>query len=156
VKLLPIFPKLEEPAPRKGFFEHDEFPALREELPEHLRPPLTFAYFTGCRRGEILGLQWSQVDLDRHIVRLNAGETKSGDGRLLPLGSELFNVVMERRLRISGAHGRKHRSGLQLGNSARLLRFGRRIGRRSCFTICAVWAPEIWSGPVSRSVPSCR
>jgi integrase len=97
VKLLPIFPKLEEPAPRKGFFEHDEFPALREELPEHLRPPLTFAYFTGCRRGEIVGLQWSQVDLDRHIVRLNAGETKSGEGRLLPLRSELFNVLKMQR-----------------------------------------------------------
>jgi integrase len=93
VKRIPNFPKLDEPAARKGFFEHNEFIALREELPEHLRPPLTFAYFTGCRRGEILALQWSQVDLDRHIVRLNAGETKSGEGRLLPLVSELFNVL---------------------------------------------------------------
>jgi integrase len=93
VKRLPIFPRLEEPPPRKGFFEHDEFVALREELPEHLRPPITFAYLTGCRKGEILGLQWRQVDLARHVVRLNAGETKSGEGRILPLGSDLFNVL---------------------------------------------------------------
>ncbi len=66
-------------------------------VPEHLRAPLTFAYYTGCRRGEILGLQWPQVDLDRHIVRLNAGETKSGEGRLLPLASELFHVLSLQR-----------------------------------------------------------
>ncbi len=93
VKRLPVFPRLEEPAPRKGFFEHEEFLALREELPEHLRAPLTFAYYTGCRRGEILHLQWPQVDLTRHVVRLNPGETKSGEGRVLPLGSELFTVL---------------------------------------------------------------
>jgi integrase len=93
VKRLPIFPRLEEPPPRKGFFEHDQFVALREEMPEHLRPPITFAYLTGCRKGEILGLRWEQVDLARHVVRLNAGETKSGEGRVLPLGSDLFNVL---------------------------------------------------------------
>jgi integrase len=97
VKRLPIFPKLEEPAARKGFFEHEEFMALREELPEHLRAPLTFAYYTGCRRGEILALEWPQVDLDRRVVRLNAGETKSGEGRLLPLVSELFHVLSIQR-----------------------------------------------------------
>jgi integrase len=97
VKRLPIFPKLEEPAPRKGFFEHEEFVVLREELPEHLRAPLTFAYYTGCRRGEILNLQWPQVDLERRVVRLNPGETKSGEGRLLPLASELFHVLSLQR-----------------------------------------------------------
>jgi integrase len=83
VKRLPILPKLEEPAARKVFFEDEEFVA-REELPEHLRAPLTFAYYAGCRRGEILGLLSPQVDLGRRIARLNAGETKSGEGRLLP------------------------------------------------------------------------
>ena len=34
----PNFPKLKEPPARKGFFEYEEFTALRAELPEHLRP----------------------------------------------------------------------------------------------------------------------
>ena len=59
----------------------------------YCRLPLTFAYFTGCRRGEILRMQWSQVDPFRHVVRLNPGETKSGEGRILPRGSELFTVM---------------------------------------------------------------
>ena len=52
---------LEEPPPRKGFFEHDEYEALLRELPNHLRPVLRFAYFTGMRRGEIVGMKWSQA-----------------------------------------------------------------------------------------------
>ncbi len=54
VKNVPKIPKLKEPPPRSGFFEYDEFVALRAELPEHLRPVITFAYYTGCRKGEIL------------------------------------------------------------------------------------------------------
>jgi integrase len=50
---------LEERNVRKGFFEHDQFLAMRAALPEYLRPVLTFAYYTGCRRGEILALEWS-------------------------------------------------------------------------------------------------
>jgi integrase len=45
---------------RKGFFEHDEYLRLREALPDESRPILTFAYYTGCRNGEILDLQWHQ------------------------------------------------------------------------------------------------
>ena len=36
---------------RKGFFEHDQFTAVRAVLSEELRPVQTFAYYTGCRKG---------------------------------------------------------------------------------------------------------
>ncbi len=49
--------------------------ALR--APEYLRPVLTFAYYTGCQRGEILALQRPQIDLKRRVVRLEPGTTKS-------------------------------------------------------------------------------
>jgi integrase len=78
VTRVPKIPKLKTDNVRKGFFEHTQYQAMRSELPEELRPVLTFAYFTGCRRGEILGLRWSQVDLDACMIRLEAGETKHG------------------------------------------------------------------------------
>ena len=81
----PVVPSLKEAAPRKGFFEPAEYRAMLRELPDHVRPVLTFAYYTGCRRGEILGLKWDQVDLAERVVRLHAGETKSGEGRIIPL-----------------------------------------------------------------------
>jgi hypothetical protein len=53
---------LEEHNVRKGFFEHDQFLAMRTALPEYLRPVLTFAYYTGCRRGRFSrcnGRRWT-------------------------------------------------------------------------------------------------
>jgi integrase len=100
VASIPYLPLLEERNIRKGFFEHDQFTALRSALPEYLRSVLTFAYFTGCRRGEILGLQWSQVDLMERVVRLEPGTTKNDEARNLPLTTELFEVLsMQRSVR---------------------------------------------------------
>ena len=96
----PIFPKLKSGPPRKGFFEHDEFVAMRQELPEHLRPVISFAYFTGCRKSEILSLRWEQVDLYAKVVRLNPGETKNDEGRVIPLAGELLSMLtMQRQIR---------------------------------------------------------
>lgn len=79
---VPIFPKLKEGPPRSGFFEHDEFLAMRTELPAHLKLVITFAYCTGCRKGEILNLRWDQVDLLPKVVRLKSYRgTQPGAGR---------------------------------------------------------------------------
>ena len=61
---IPHFPKLKEDNVREGFFEHDEFLALRGVCAEHLKVAVTIAYYTGMRQGEIIGpngLQWDQV-----------------------------------------------------------------------------------------------
>ena len=85
---------------RKGFFEHDQFLALRTALPEYLRPVLTFAYYTGCRRGEILTLRWTQVDLLERVVRLEPGTTKNAEARNLPLTTELYQILaMQKAIR---------------------------------------------------------
>ena len=59
---IPLLPKkLKENNARKGFFEHEQFVAVRAALPEAIKPIITFAYWTGCRKGEILALRRSQV-----------------------------------------------------------------------------------------------
>jgi len=90
---VPHIPKLPEAAPRSGFFEEHEYRALLRALPDHLKPVLAFGYWTGCRKGEILGLRWDQVDLQQGVVRLRAGETKSGEGRVIPLVPELLELL---------------------------------------------------------------
>jgi len=92
--------KLDEAPPRSGFFEHDEFVAMRGELPDYLRPVLTFGYYTGCRKGEILVLKWVQVDLAEGVVRLNPGETKNDEARTILLAGEVYETLaVQRQLR---------------------------------------------------------
>ena len=78
---------------RSGYFEHDEYLAVRNALPEHLRGLLTFAYRTGCRHSEIARLSWNQVDLRARSVRLE--ETKNGDRRTLYLDKELLRIFKQ-------------------------------------------------------------
>ena len=78
---------------RKGFIERDGYERLLAGLPEYLRPPVTMAYVTGMRRGEVLSLRWESVDLLNRQVRLNPGETKNGRGRIIPLGQELIEML---------------------------------------------------------------
>jgi len=95
---VPLIPKLEENNVRKGFFEWNDFIRLRNELPSHLRPLITFGFETGCRKGEILGLRWDQVDLIGRMIRLEPGETKNDEGRTIPIMSdEMFSMLVEQK-----------------------------------------------------------
>jgi integrase len=69
---------------RQGFFEAPEYRAVLGQLPEPLRPLVTFLYLTGWRLGEVLALQWRQVDFRAGVVRLEPGTTKNREGRAFP------------------------------------------------------------------------
>ena len=53
-----------------------------------------FAYLTGWRKSEILGLRWAWVDRHTRVIRLP--DSKNADGRVLPLVDELWDLI-ERR-----------------------------------------------------------
>ncbi len=89
----PIMTMLAENNVRTGFFEDSEYRALIKALPGEVQPVVSFAYYTGCRRAEILSLKWSQVDLIDGVVRLDPGTTKSGEGRMIPLFGELLELL---------------------------------------------------------------
>jgi integrase len=88
---------LREDNVRAGFFERDQFEAVKRHLPEALRPVATFAYITGWRKREILGLTWDRVDFFAGTVRLDAGTTKSGDGRVFPMTTALRACLADQR-----------------------------------------------------------
>jgi integrase len=93
VNLIPYIPMLKESNVRKGFFEYGEFLALRDALPEDLKPIITFGYHSGWRKAEILGLTWDRVDLKEGTVRLDPGETKNEEGRTLYINDELLKEM---------------------------------------------------------------
>jgi integrase len=97
VAQLPDFPTITVQNTRSGFFERDEFECVRAELPDYLRPLVTVGYWLGWRIGELLALQWRQVDLDRGTIRLDAGTTKNDEGRLAYLPPEALEVLEDWR-----------------------------------------------------------
>ena len=90
---------LKENNVRKGFFEHSDFIALREALPEYLKGFVTFAYKTGWRVSEIENLHWNQCDIENNIVRLESGETKNNEARTVYLDEELKEVFLNQKAR---------------------------------------------------------
>ncbi|MBR9878637.1 MULTISPECIES: site-specific integrase [unclassified Halomonas] len=56
------------------------------------------AVYTGCRRGELLNLDWARVDLTRGVesITLNARHTKSGKPRVVPLNANAASAIKRR------------------------------------------------------------
>jgi len=87
---LPVIRKLKEAAPREGFFERDQFQAVRRHLPEDLQIAVSVAYALGWRmQSEVLTLQRRQVDLEAATLRLEPGTTKNDEGRVVYLPAVL-------------------------------------------------------------------
>ena len=106
----PHVPMLRESNVRQGFFQRDQFEAVRGALPPELRGVVTFAYLAGWRTpSEILPLKWAQINRKTRTIRLEPGTTKNAEGRTLPydLLPELVDVVerqwdTHKRLRLRG------------------------------------------------------
>jgi integrase len=47
----------------------------------------------GARRGELLSLQWADVDRERRLVRIRAENAKDGEDRTLPISDRLAGVL---------------------------------------------------------------
>ena len=92
---VPHFPTIAINNTRAGFFERDAFEKVLAELPDHLRPLATVGYWLGWRKGELLGLERRQVDLETGAVRLDPGTTKNNEGRLVYLPPEALTALRE-------------------------------------------------------------
>ena len=97
--------------PRSGFFEMEQFRSVLKHLRIDLRPVVEFAYLTGWRRGEILGLEWRNIDFRAGEVRLDPGSTKNGEARTFPFSAypplgELLKWQRERTVAVEKKIGK--------------------------------------------------
>jgi len=83
---------------RKGFVNADQYRTLHAKLPDPLHDMLTVGYAIGWRLGELLTLTWDRVDLERGVLRLEAGETKTDEPREVYLSAfpQLLEVFRRR------------------------------------------------------------
>ncbi len=68
-------------------------PSLTGGHIDHLKPLVILALNTGMRRGELLTLEWSDIDLTRALVTVNGDTAKSGKTRHIPLNSEATKTL---------------------------------------------------------------
>ena len=72
--------------------------ANMEPNASHLADFICLALHTGCRKQELLGLEWSRVDLRENLIYLEGRNTKSGKRRSIPL-NQIARSTLVRRLR---------------------------------------------------------
>src|SRR5262249_51879597 len=93
IQFMPVVRMLKEPPARKGFVTHAQFEHLLPKLPTHLRPLVTFLYYCGVRVGEAVQIEWSQVDLQGALIRLEGEQTKTSEARIVPLPDVLIDTL---------------------------------------------------------------
>jgi integrase len=92
--------QLEENNRRLRYLSKEECQALINACDSHLRPIVITALNTGCRKGEILGLKWDQVDLKHGFILLD--RTKNGERRELPINTTLRTTLEALPRRLDG------------------------------------------------------
>jgi integrase len=90
--------RVTKPSEGKGrirFLERHESDALldacKASSSPHLYGVVLLALSTGMRQGEILGLRWREVDLERDCILLT--HTKNGERRAVPLVGQVLEMI---------------------------------------------------------------
>jgi integrase len=89
--------KKPEPRGRVRYLSDDERIAILKACRDSEYKPLylivLFALTTGMRRGELMGLRWQDIDLERRVSVLH--NTKNGDRRSVPIVLEVAELLRE-------------------------------------------------------------
>ena len=70
---------------------------------DHLTPLILVALNTGLRRGELLGLQWRDVNLEKAFLTVEGGGAKTGQTRHIPLNTDVRRILQDWRPRDAAA-----------------------------------------------------
>jgi integrase len=83
--------KFREPPGRIRYLTREEAAALINECSKPLRPLVVTALHTGMRLGELLALEWENVDLERRQIRVV--DSKNNDFRVVPMNAVVYNTL---------------------------------------------------------------
>jgi integrase len=109
---------------------------------------------TGCRRGELLKLQWRHVDMTRGHINLPAKLTKTTEARTVVVSARLRPVLQ--MVRTNPLTGENHEPlAYVFGNAT-----GKAVASpKKAWEICVLKAHDIkpqWVRPTYRLTPECR
>jgi integrase len=90
---VPTIPSRKTPPGRTRWLSRDEWSRLEAQLPAHLLALARFALATGIRRANLLGLQWSEIDIPRKVMWIHADDAKAGKAIGIPLSSDAIKIL---------------------------------------------------------------
>lgn len=99
----PTVRRLNEPSKRIRWLTHVEALRLMEELPPHLADMAEFSLATGLRQSNVTGLEWSQIDMQRHVAWIHADQAKAKKPIPVPLNQTAL-AVLRRQIGRHRAH----------------------------------------------------
>lgn len=94
------YTRLKEKEQRAKFFTEEEMDALINASQlidcdaELLYDSMLFAYYTGDRQGELLKLEWSEVDFEANQITFL--DTKNGEDHIIPISKEIRSMLEDR------------------------------------------------------------
>jgi integrase len=94
---VPRFKLFREAEGRVRSLSSQEFDALRRELPPHLADMAVFSVAAGLRQGNVKGLEWKYVDLERKHAWIPGSKHKNGKAHAVPL-NEIACAVLNKQL----------------------------------------------------------
>jgi integrase len=80
---------------RQVYIGYQDFERIVQLCPTWYQPIVQTAYYTGMRRGEILGLTRKQVSLERRLFFLGPDDTKEGKWKRVPVHRDLVPILEE-------------------------------------------------------------
>lgn len=76
---------------KRGYSVYADLAEL--EFADYLKPAVLLSLNTGVRRGELLSLRWSDVDIERQNLTVVGDTAKDGETRHIPLNSEAAEIL---------------------------------------------------------------
>jgi len=80
----------------------EDIRAVYLALDEEIRPLFAVGVFAGLRTGEVLALEWDDIDLEKRVIHVRRsvdGPLKDKQSRIVPITDSLLPVLHERRRR---------------------------------------------------------
>lgn len=85
--------KFKEPPGRTRYLNEEEIEGLLYCCAEHLKPIVILAMNTGMRKGEILNLKWSDIDMINRVIMVKT--SKNNESRSVPINETLYSELLK-------------------------------------------------------------
>jgi integrase len=83
----------EKSGEREVYISYEDFQKMLEGMSGWLRTLVQVAYYTGMRRGEIVGLTLRDLDLSRRIIHLAVEDTKERRRKRVPIHQHILPIL---------------------------------------------------------------